>query len=213
MTLRRAGMFAPFLLAGCFDGPRALDQESMPVAPDRVGFSIREYRVGQWVAYETREGRDIWTEKKAVVGKEGDALWIELTQKSGGPPRITALLVEPSGKVQRAFYGDPGRDGVAMPSVPDRGEKEGDRPRLDTKESEEELHAAGRTFHCRKIESAARHSDGAVRRLTTWYSDEVPFATSYEGKRYGGLVKLEGTTTRKILTGFGTDAKPELQHP
>ena len=203
----------PGLLTACASGGRALDQERMPAAPDRVGFSTKGYRAGQWVSYETVRGFERWTEKKAVVGQEGDALWIELSEISGGVSRITALLVDPAGKVLRAYYGDPGREGVPMPIVAAGGSTDEPEPRVDTEESDEEVHAAGKVFACRKVASTARHADGSVRKLMTWYSPKVPFATTHDGKPYGGLVKLEGTSTRKILTGFGNDAKPELPHP
>ena len=206
-------LISPLLLSGCIEPPRAYENESAPAAPEHVGFSIRDHRVGQWVSYETERGRERWTEKKAVVGGEGDALWIELTEQTGSVPHITALLVGPSGRVSRACYGDPGREGVPMTIVPEKPGKEEPPPTVEAKESEEEVHAAGRTFRCRKVVSTARHADGSVRTLTTWYSDSVPFATLHEGKPYGGLVKLEGSSTRKVLTGFGTDAKPELRHP
>lgn len=100
-----------------------------------------------------------------------------------------------------------------MPIVAAAGSGDEPGPRVETEETDEEVHAAGKMFACRKVISTARHADGAVRKLTTWYSAKVPFATTHDGKPYGGLVKLEGTTTRKVLTGCGSDAGPELRHP
>jgi hypothetical protein len=183
---------------------------AVPPASDRWPWPIDPaLKPGDWARY--REAGQLVT--LAVVGREGDALWIESILE-GEPRQASALLVGPDRSVRKAWYGEVSKEGksalAAQPIVQAAHEAEA-RSEAGAERGERTVRVGGRELRCVSSRLRVEDLDGRLREeLWLRHADVPPLRGPHPS---GGLV-LWSTGTRTIeLVDFGRDARPLLDRP
>jgi len=216
------------LLLGCSPAPKPPAQ---PAGDDlafelgiasQLAYDPSALKVGDFVLYSVRVDPTGQTNpyKWAVVGDEGGALWVENRRPPEGGasgPMIVKSKVDRAGKVLEVWIGTPG--GAAVKYYPRAGQpaEPPPSPRRDsgsaqaqTREEPDRVSLSGKAYACTKVTSTLAYPDGRKSTLTSWFSKDVPFASS---TTYGGLLRRKlGRFTMELVTS-GTNAPPELTIP
>jgi len=159
--------------------------------PQRFSFPAG-LAVGAWARWRfTLEEFDKeWERELAVVGTQGQNLWIEETSNTQGFEEVTLRLVSPEGKVLDAYRGKPGTRGSRHKVDPTLG-VEAD-PLADAKSTgkQEDITVSDGKVAC------VIHTLGGGGKA--WLSSDIPFS---------GLVKFQTAEASGVLLAFGADRK------
>lgn len=222
--MRRIFPFLLLALAGCIFGsgasskvtkvPEELKRPRLvaPKLPDRHLYGdIARLRPGQWATY--REGSRTLT--LAVVGVEGDRVWLEVIEE-GEPRQISARLVSPDGVIYKAYYGEISKEGQRSTVEPQALEQDGSSAPARLGETgretgEETVTVAGRELKCQRVGVRFEDLEGRLTQEVTLWNKDVP--PVYAGSDAGGLVRRQAGAARVELTGFGEGARPLLDIP
>lgn len=188
---------------------------AVPAAPDRHPYGDRKHlAVGQWARY--REPHRTVT--FAVVGREGEDLWIEVIDE-GSPRQVSARRVAPDGTVRRAYYGEVDsdgarsevepqplaqRDGAGPPPAPPEGAP-------GREEGVERVRVGGRELEARAERVRSEDLEGRIVEEEWLWHPEVP--PVYAAGPRGGLVRYRGPRGTVELEAWGGDARPLLEIP
>jgi len=172
--------------------------------PAELGRCCDGYRVGHWVEYvvHLRERRQVWHLHLAVVGREGEAWWIEMTvAQARGGEAIARMLVhhgdeadQVGGRLRRLIVQPEGQVPLELPVE----EASGTLPEIDSGEGPgvlvgaESIRVGAGTFRARHY----RRGEGP-RARHIWLSDRVPL---------WGLTRYRGPRVEMSLTAMGAGA-------
>jgi hypothetical protein len=218
--MRLAALVPALLLSGCFLLPGSSEDSRvedvrpelkrtrlvLPSVPDRFPYGDpAKVAAGAWARYRIGER----TLTLAVVGKEGDAAWVEEIEE-GEPRQVKAQLVAPDGRVLKAFYGEVARDGArtAVEPVPlDQAEPQG-RLEWGTAKSPERVKVGARELEATPVFKRTVDLEGRILEEVSHWSQAVP--PLYASHAAGGLVRLRSPKGEAVLEDFGGDARPLL---
>lgn len=188
---------------------------AVPAAPDRHPYGDRaRLEVGQWARY--REPHRTVT--IAVVGREGEDLWIEVIDE-GRPRQISVRRVAPDGTVRQAFYGEVSSEGEPSEVVPQPlAQRDGRGPAPSPpagapgrREATERVRVGDRELEARAERIRTEDLEGRLVEEEWLWHPEVP--PVYAGGPRGGLVRYRGPQGGVELEAWGADARPHLELP
>ena len=193
---------APAVASGQAGSPLPGMMPQGALLPAELGRCCDGYRVGHWVEYlvSAPGRRQLWHLHLAVVGRDGDAYWIELTmaQPSRGEA-IARMLVDPGegavgGRLRRLIIQPEGNLPLELPldmapaTLPAARPAEGSGTFVGT----ETIRVTAGTFSARHY----RRGEGAEA-SDVWISERVPL---------WGLARFQGPRAQLTLIAFGTGA-------
>lgn len=172
---------------------------------------LADAKVGRSVTYASEAGGSKTLMTTKIVGKDGDAWWIESWMEM--PSMAYGFLFKVGGdkKISEAYAAakdDKEWTKITVKEPPKMDAQAGPKPTI--KESSEKKEVKAGAFDCKKLDVTV-NVQGKDYTSQTWYSKNVwKIAMPSE---HGGMVAMEGSGSKMSLEAKAEDAKPTIELP
>jgi hypothetical protein len=172
---------------------------------------LGDAKVGRSVTYASEAGGSKTLMTTKIVGKDGDAWWIESWMEN---PQMTygyLFKVGSDKKISEAYAA--GKEPkewtkITVKEPPKTEAQAGPKPTI--KESDESKEVKAGTFKCHKLDVTV-NVGGKDYASQSWYSKDVWKIAM--GSEHGGMVASESSGSKMSLEAKAEDAKPTVELP
>lgn len=172
---------------------------------------LADAKVGRSVTYASEAGGSKTLMTTKIVGKDGDATWVESWTEASGMTFGYLFKVGTDKKITEAYAAakdDKEWTKITVKEPPKMDAQKGAEPKI--KESSEKKEVKAGNYDCKKLEVTV-NVQGKDYTSCTWYSKDVwKIAMPSE---HGGMVAMEGSGSKMTLEAKAEDAKPTIELP
>lgn len=178
---------------------------------NQYGGDLADAKVGRSVTYASEAGGSKTLMTTKIVGKDGDAWWIESWMEM--PSMAYGFLFKVGGdkKITEAYAAakdDKEWTKITVKEPPKMEAQKGPEPKITKSNEKKDVKAGG--FDCTKLDVTV-NVQGKDYNSLSWYSKDVPKIAM--GSEHGGLVATESSGSKMSLEAKADDAKPTIELP